>query len=340
MSKKNILHIITLILVLGLFFLNVHFACIAQEKSKLGYSVNRLTFSGGTIGGTSNLMANGLSAIGYKYLGIQGTVISNPTMTQVLVLQEKEADISTMVGYQGYFAYHNTSQWNREGFPELRTLLQGNRTTWHFAVMANSPIKDIKDLVGKKVVVGKKGFFSEDATKYLFEALNLDYSAIKPVYLGHPDAMAALLTGKVDAYAVVSDPPQPTFTQLTQGHNVRIIGLTEKELELAIQKWPGSEPTIITGGTYKGNDKDILAPASWMLYGCRNELPEDVAYGLTKEFWENKEFAGLQWAKLATYKLEDVPKFKTAPYHIGAYKYYKEKGLDIPEIMIPPEAEN
>jgi len=337
MKKYKVRNLIILMLVLSIVFLSLSTGVLA-EKSKKGFSINTLTYSGGTIGGTSNLMANGLSAIGYKFLAIQGTVVSNPTMTQVMVLQENEADISTIVGYQGYFAYNGAPEYKGKPFPELRILFQGNRTAWHMAVLEGSPIYDIRDLKGKRVVVGKKGFFSENATKYLFSALGFSYNEITPVYLGHGDAMAALLSHKVDAYVVISDPPQPTLTQLAQAHKVRIIGLTEEEMKKALIGFPGCIRFIIPGGTYKGNEKDILCPVSWMFYGCRSDLPEDVVYGLVKAFWENQDFAGLQWSKLADYKIEDIPDFKSAPYHIGAYKYYKEKGLVIPEDMIPPEA--
>lgn len=332
---RNKLKLVYLVIAMGFLFFNICLVGISQE-----YSIDKLTISGGTVGGTSNLMANGIAAIGQEFLKLDCTVISNPTMTQVLVVQEGEADISTSVGYQMYFAYNGTTEWPGEPFPEVRTLYQGTRQAWHMAVMADSEIYSIRDLEGKKVVVGKAGFFSEDATKYLFKALNLDYDAINPSYLGHSDAMAALLNGKVDAYIVVTDPPHPTLTQLCQAHDVRIIGLDEADMKLALENWPGSEKVEFEAGIYAGeeNEEVITTAASWMFYCVRNDLPEDVAYGLTKYFWENQDFAGYQYANLAEYSIEDIPKFRTAPYHIGAYKYYQEVGLEIPEGMIPPEA--
>ena len=54
---------------------------------------------------------------------------------------------------------------------------------------------------------------------------------------------------------------------------------------------------------------------------------------------DNQDFAAMQWAGFSTLTLEEVPTIKgSAPWHIGAYKYYKEQGLEIPEVMIPPEA--
>ena len=37
-------------------------------------------------------------------------------------------------------------------------------------------------------------------------------------------------------------------------------------------------------------------------------------------------------------KFENALLGVTIPLHIGAYKYYKEKGVQIPPALIPPEA--
>lgn len=305
------------------------------------YSLNALTFSGGSIGGGTNLMANALSAIAVHFLGINATVLSNSTLAQVSVLQKKEADIATVMGFQMSDAYNGIGDWKDKPFPEARLLIQGDINPVHMAVYKKSSIYDIKDLVGKRVVVGKKGFTSDYAIKQIFKGLDISYDKIIPIYLGHADAAAAILAGKVDAYVIISSPPQATFTQITRSHDIRIIGLTEEEVEKVVAKGvlPGCMRKIIPGGTYKGNNEDIIVPHVPLFFGCSASLPEDVVYGLIKNFWENLDFAGLQWAKVTTFKLEDIPAFTgITPWHIGAYKYYKEKGLVIPENMIPPEA--
>ena len=301
------------------------------------YSLDVLTYSGGTISGNSNLMANGISAIGKQFLGINGTVTSNPTMAQVLVLLENEADIATVMGYQTSDAYKGIGDWKDKPFPEVRLLLQGDPCGWVIAVLEDSSIHSIKDLVGKRVVVGKMGFVADDITRRLFKVLDISYDKITPLYLGNEDAAAGLLAGKADAYISMSTPSQ-TITEMTLAHNIRVIGLNEEEMEKTLKGIPGCQRYILPGGTYKGNNEDILAPSFFLFYACKANLPEDVAYGLVKNFWEHQEFAALQYAGLALYKLEDIPSFTDAPWHIGAYKYYKEKGLVIPEDMIPPEA--
>jgi uncharacterized protein len=69
-------------------------------------------------------------------------------------------------------------------------------------------------------------------------------------------------------------------------------------------------------------------------------MSEEKAYCLTKNFWEHLgDVVALHWESLGRLKLKDTSTIKrVAPWHIGAYKYYKEAGLEIPPEMVPPEA--
>ena len=307
----------------------------ALAKKKL--SINRMTVSGGSIGGTSNLSANSLAAVAYKFCKIQGTITSNSTFTQVKVLQSDEADIATVVGYQAYDAYKG--EWKGKPFPDLRVMFQCNGQTYHFVVMKDSGIKTWMDLKGKRVVVGKRGFFAEDITKKIHKALDLPYGKFfTPVNLGHSEAEAALVNGRVDAYVVMSKAPQSKVVQLTESQPCRVLGLTDKMIDKVIAKFPYLLETIIPANIYKGQTKEIKTIVGWMMFGTTKKFPEDVVYAITKAFWEHQDFAAIHYAAMGKYKLKEVQRFLAAPYHKGALKYFKEKGLKVRADMIPPEA--
>lgn len=300
-------------------------------------TVDRLTVSGGSIGGTSNLSANALAAIIFKYCGTPTSITANSTFTQVTVLQSKEANISTAVGYQALDAYKGA--WKGDPYPDLRTLFQSNSQVYHYFVLKGSPIQGFMDLKGKRVVVGKKGFFAEDMTKRIHTALGLEYGKFfTPVNIGHSDASAALINGKVDAYVVMSNFPQPEAMELTESHPCKVLGLTKDEINKVVGKFPDLIRVTIPAGTYKGMDSDAETLIGWMFYSCDKKLPDDLAYCTTKNFFENLDHAAIHYAELKKYNLKDTEKFISAPYHKGALRYFKEKGLKVQDSMIPPEA--
>jgi uncharacterized protein len=299
--------------------------------------LTQMTVSGGSIGGTSNLAANAFAAVEFRFCKIPATVTANSTFTQVEVIQKKEADVATVVGYQAYEAYKGI--WKDKPVPELRTLFQATPQAFHIFVPKSSSIYSLMDLKGKRVVVGKRGFFAEDIMKKICAALELKYGEyFKPLNIGHDEAASGLVSGSIDAYAVMSNAPQVEAIQLTESHPMRVIGLSKDELDKVLNKYNYLQQTTITTDAYKGMDKDIQTVVGWMYFGATNEFPEDTAYCITKNFWENLDYAALNYSALKGYKLQDVQGFLTAPYHKGALRYYKERGLKVRDDMIPPEA--
>ena len=64
---------------------------------------------------------------------------------------------------------------------------------------------------------------------------------------------------------------------------------------------------------------------------CHVDMEEDLAYQLTKIFWDNKAEMDAAFAPLAHLPKEAVqpffdPGLEYAPVHPGAVKYYKEVG--------------
>lgn len=317
---------------IALCFLQID-AAAAADKTPM----KQIVVSGGSIGGTSNLAANAFASVEYKFCKVPATVTANSTFTQVDVIQKKEADVATVVGYQAYDAYRGT--WKGKPFPELRTLFQATPQAFHMFVPKSSSIYSFKDLKGKRVVVGKRGFFAEDVMKKIMVALDLKYGEyFKPLNIGHDEAASGLISGSIDAYAVMSNAPQVEAIQLTESHAMRVIGLSKDELDKVLNKFPVLQKTTIAAGSYKGMDKDIQTVVGWMYYSAAKDLPEDLAYCVTKNFWEHLDHAALNYAAIKGYKLEDVKDFLTAPYHKGVLRYYKERGLKVLDNMIPPEA--
>ena len=307
----------------------------ADAAEKL--SKDRLIVSGGTIGGTSNLSGNAMASVIFKYCKIPTTITANSTFAQVSVIQKKEADIATAVGYQAYDAYKGL--WKGAPYPDVRILLQSNMQVYHFITMKKSPIQNFMDLKGKRVVVGKKGFFAEDVTKRIHNALGLEYGKFfTPLFLGHSDAAASLVNGTIDAYVVMSNFPQPQVTEIAESHDCNVLGLGREIMDKVVGKDPNLTKITIPAKSYKGMDKSADTVTAWMLYAADKSLPDDIAYCATKSFFDNLDYASVHYAELKNYKLKDIEGFTSAPYHKGALRYFKEKGLKIPDVMIPPEA--
>jgi TRAP transporter TAXI family solute receptor len=118
-----------------------------------------------------------------------------------------------------------------------------------------------------------------------------------------------------------------------------VLEVTDEELD-AINKVSNSwYRYTIPGGTYPRIDEDIQTIAQPNLLSTTKEIDEETIYLLTKTLYENLDEMYEVHSSAKDMTLETALDGVTVPLHAGAYKYFKEAGLDIPEELIPPEAQ-
>jgi TRAP transporter TAXI family solute receptor len=88
----------------------------------------------------------------------------------------------------------------------------------------------------------------------------------------------------------------------------------------------------IPAGTYKGVDYDVRTVASPVLTYTTEDLPEAIAYNITKAFWENKNIIVEAHAIGKGLDIKGV-RYGVAKVHPGALRYYTEAGIEIPAAM-------
>ncbi len=100
----------------------------------------------------------------------------------------------------------------------------------------------------------------------------------------------------------------------------------QRKLELRWWSWR----RVLRGRGREGASPNVLV--------ARADVPEDYVYQITKVIWEN--LATLQEIHGATkdMRLESAVRGLGAPLHVGALRYFREVGLDVPERLIPEEA--
>jgi len=315
--------------------------CIVTIGTSVLAAQKHFIITGGTLGGTSNLAIAALGSIAKKHCGIESTVIESPTMGMTDVLLRKEALIATTPGDLTYLAYYGLGRYEGNAFKELRSLTDRPNGILQFVVLGNSDIYTMEDMIGKRIIVGLKGFSSEGNGRAVMEALGIKYDEdYTPLHLGFADAVAAMTAGRGDVMIVAGSHPHSTLIELSESmpNGIRILNISDEEIESIVEVAPWFIKTTLDAH-YKGMDEAINSVEYINVFGTTTDLSEAEAYCIVKNFWEDLDFAAQTWAGLGDLKIEEISNIQgLAPWHIGAYKYYQEIGLEIPENMIPPEA--
>ena len=198
--------------------------------------------------------------------------------------------------------------------------------------LESKPIKKIQDLNGKIVGLGPAGAGVDAMGRNLFKALNIKPKQIQN--LPHDQTIQAVRDGILDAAMVVQLAPWPGLMDLEATNAVRFIGITKEEAAKVVADFPYYSETIIPKGAYKGAKEDIITLGDWNLGIVDANLAADIVYDIVKTTFEKqKDLVAVHKAAEFT-KPENVV-YNTIPLHPGAYRYYKEKGIKIPENLVP-----
>ena len=88
---------------------------------------------------------------------------------------------------------------------------------------------------------------------------------------------------------------------------------------------------------YKGQTQAVPTIDVWGYMLADKDLPNDLVYEIVKKTIENID--DLLLVHKSARNVKNLPAIKNSvvPIHSGAIKFYKEKGIEIPDKLIPPE---
>ncbi|MDI6879979.1 MAG: TAXI family TRAP transporter solute-binding subunit [Desulfitobacteriaceae bacterium] len=213
---------------------------------------------------------------------------------------------------------------------EMRQLTGGHSMFAHIIVPDNSPIKSVKDMKGKKVMVGAAGSGNEVGVQNILGLYGMTEKDITPMFLNYTEATDAFKDGQLDAYFLITGTPAVALTDLQTTKKVRLIEL-EPDVLARVEKGEitGGFKMKLPANTYKNQPNDMYGFGINTQLIVRADMPDDVAYTITKtiaEHWQtikDSHPAGEEWQP----KPEYIFRGANVPFHPGAVKYFKEAGL-------------
>lgn len=227
--------------------------------------------------------------------------------------------------------------------PNMRSLYAFVAGTFHPVVWGDSGIESWADVKGKRVFIGPPGGSANKQIAGLIRLAtgyepDVDYEAVK---IGWGASVGAFQDGQFDVLVSPSAVGSAAITQLGLVKDIRILSLTEEQFgsdayQAYLADNGGIEGTI-PAGSYDGQvnaDKEVFSNSFTMLAAVHKDMPEDQAYALTAAFWDNLE-ANAGAIKILGSVVGTSP-FDGNPMqlHPGAVKYFREKGLDVPEHLL------
>lgn len=195
-----------------------------------------------------------------------------------------------------------------------------------------SGIKTFADLKGKRVGVGAPNSGVELNARMMFEAHGMSYKDVRVDYLSYGEAIDQMKNGQCDAAFVTSGLGNATIRELGVSHKLAFVPVEGEALKNLIKKYPFYIEAVIPAATY-GAAKDTTTAAVMNIMLVDVKLADDVVYDLLENIYSPAGLAAIQ-ASHGTAKANITPETAlrgivgtSVPFHNGAIKYYKDKGM-------------
>ena len=282
----------------------------------------------------------GTTGVFYTYGGALASLISKyvpgtaataeatgGSVENLKLIATKNVDLaatSADVAYNGFFDFKESKYFKQK--VDARALFNMYDEPLHLVTRAESPIKGLQDLKGKRIVVGSPGSGTEMKSRMVLRAMGIEYKDFTPEFLSFGEGTEALKDKVVDAALLGVLYPAPAVVELSMHNPIKLISLSDEEVDKMVKGGSIFIKSIIPANTYKGVETPTQTVSVPCLIVSRADLPDEVAYNIVKAVFEHKDELDLIHSAFKDTTLENATK-TVIPLHPGAIKYYKERGV-------------
>jgi len=292
-------------------------------------------------GASGYVMATGYSGVITKYTDIQKAVLQPfaGSTAWPARMNAGEVNFGQHCGYEQVMqAYDGTGPFSKVGAQRgVQNVCTGYGLPWGIHVI-DPAIESIAQLKGRTLFVQVSHSDHVTALKVMLKAEGLDYDKdLKVIPFRSPtEAVQGLLSGRADgiAYGAI-----PGLTQVKRTRGMHTLSIPD---ELA-EKVKKADP--VWGSTVIGKGKGPLKPEKnvpvleiecGLAAGAKTSA--EAVYQATKAIYEHHD----EWKKVhffaRQWTMKKATQIRVVPFHAGAVRFYKEKGVWTSELEREQEA--
>lgn len=216
------------------------------------------------------------------------------------------------------------------GFPKKLDKLRGLSGTYnnYIQIVANadSGIKTLADLKGKRISVGAAKSGTELNARAIFKAAGLAYSDMAKVeYLPFGESVELMKNRQLDATLQSAGLGVASIRDLATA--VKIVVIPVPADVVAKVGDAAYQPAMIPANTYGGQTEAVATAAIPNFLITHSGVSDDLAYRMAKAMYENIDTLYAAHNAAKSIKRDNAIKGMPVPLHPGAERYYKEVGL-------------
>ncbi len=285
-----------------------------------------VTIGTGGTAGTYFPLGGALAEIWNKNIkGMNANATSTgASAANIAMLKDAKVDVIFVQNDAAFYALNDLETYKGKAMPGIRGLASLYDETCQLVALADSKIKTVADLKGKRVSVGAAGSGVEANARQILEAAGLTYADIKVQYLSFAESASNLKDGNIDAAFNTAGAPTAAIQDLSASKKIVLVPVDGAVADALMKKWAFYTPTKIPGGTYQGVDADVMTVSVKSMLAVSEKADPKLVYDMLKTMFANGDRLAASHKKGADVKLETAVDGMSIPLHPGAEKFYKE----------------
>ncbi len=287
-----------------------------------------------------NVLTGGTSGIYYP-IGVALTTVygkhvadAKPTVQatkasveNLNLLQAGRGEVGLTLGDALSGAWQGNTEMGFKGpLQNLRGLSAMYNNYIQIVASADSGIRTLADLKGKRISVGAPKSGTELNARAVLKAAGLDYQDFSKVeYLPFGESVELMKNRQLDVTLQSAGLGVSSIRDLAT--SIPIVVVPIPPATVAAIGDPAYQVSAIPAGTYAGQDSDVATVAITNYLVTHSKVPETVVYQMTRAMFENLDALVAAHAAAKGVSLANATAGMPVPLHPGAEKYYKEQGL-------------
>ena len=252
---------------------------------------------------------------------------TNASGANIQLILDGDCEIAIAMQDAVMQAYTATGAYEgKEAASDLRALMRLWPNYVQLVTTANTGIKSVNDLKGKRVGVGAPNSGVEINARMILNAYDITYDDITPFYLPYGEAIDNMKNGQCDAVFVTSGIPNATVTELGVSYDMVVVPIDGEGREKLISEYPYYSKTVIPADTYN-NKEDVEGVFVYNIMLVRKDLSDEMVYDMLVGIFQNIDT--IKASHNAANKNIDIT-FGVGdiqlPLHDGAAQFWKDNG--------------
>jgi TRAP transporter TAXI family solute receptor len=299
--------------------------------------VERITMAGGPPTGVFGIFATGIGTYLSRNVpnldvsvAATGGSVENPRRVSA-----KEAEMGLSFSSDLHESFHGLEKFAGKPLSDLRAIGLVFFGVAHLITHADSGIKTIQDLAGKRVAVGSPGSGTFASAERVFRSVGL-WDKINRIPLLGPAAGEALSEGKADAFFWTGPEPDRVTTEAATKKPVRAIDVyTPVSKTDFFKQYPYFARYVFPANSYKGITEDTPTVGVPVIWYTHREFSVPLVQKMAGTIYSKEGNAHM--LKVHAGAKDMVPQKAlqgiSVPLHKGAEDHWTAAGIQVPDTI-------